>query len=45
MFKDTCLIAHKRIDRSPCILDLENPSPNHEDIDSLNQSKYNKHVL
>jgi hypothetical protein len=25
MFKDTCLIALKRIDRIPHILDLENP--------------------
>jgi hypothetical protein len=25
MFKDTCLIAHKRTDRSPRILDLKNP--------------------
>jgi hypothetical protein len=25
MFKDTCLVAHKRIDRSPRVLDLENP--------------------
>jgi hypothetical protein len=23
MVKDTCLVAHKRIDQSPCILDLE----------------------
>jgi hypothetical protein len=25
MFKDTCLVALKRTDRSPRILDLENP--------------------
>jgi hypothetical protein len=25
MFKDTCLVAHQRIDQSPRILDLENP--------------------
>jgi hypothetical protein len=25
MFKDTCLVAHKRTDQSPRIFDLENP--------------------
>jgi hypothetical protein len=25
MFKDTCLVAHKRIDRSPCMFGLEIP--------------------